>query len=191
MKIFLESSDLLQTIATESQKNSEQAQQLAANLSEEQVNWKPSPDRWSVAQCLEHLTVANKEFEPYLTAAIAQGKERWPMSEPVRYKPTLLGGWLARELLPETTRKHSAPKIFRPSEGPIIHDSLQRFLNEQTRILDFVRDAKGFDYNKARLRSPAISLIRYSVADAFVIIVVHCWRHLAQARRVLDAYQTH
>jgi DinB superfamily len=190
MKIFLESPDLLQTITLESQKNSEQAQQLAANVSEEQLNWKPSPDRWSVAQCLEHLTVSNREFEPYLTAAIARGKERWPVTAPVRYKPTLLGGWLARQLLPETTRKASAPKIFRPSEAPVIRDSLQRFLNEQTRILNFVGDAKGFDYNKARLRSPVTPLIRYSVADAFVIIVVHCQRHLAQARRVLEAYQT-
>lgn len=29
--------------------------------------------------------------------------------------------------------------------------------------------------------------MRYSLADAFVVTVVHGWRHLAQARRVREA----
>ena len=189
MKIFLESPDLLQTITVESQKNSEQAQQLAANLSEEQLNWKPSPDRWSVAQCLEHLSAATKGFYPYFTTAIARGKEKWPVSGAVRYKPTLVGGWLARQLLPETTRKLPAPKIFRPEEGPVIRDPLERFLQQQQSFLKYINEARGLDYNKTRIRSPVTPLLRYSLADAFVITVVHSWRHLAQARRVLEAYQ--
>ena len=42
----------------------------------------------------------------------------------------------------------------------------------------------GLDYNKTRVRSPVTALLRYSLADAFVVIVVHSQRHLLQVRRV-------
>ena len=32
---------------------------LAEDLSDEQLNWKPRPESWSVGQCLDHLAVIN------------------------------------------------------------------------------------------------------------------------------------
>jgi len=46
-----------------------------------------------------------------------------------------------------------------------------------------VRESEGVDYNRARLRSPVTPLMRYSLADAFVVTIVHGYRHLAQANR--------
>ena len=47
-----------------------------------------------------------------------------------------------------------------------------------------LRESEGVDYNRARLRSPVTPLMRYSLADAFVVTIVHGYRHLAQANRV-------
>jgi len=104
----------------------------------------------------------------------------------VRYQPTWVGGWLIRQVVPETVRKVSAPKVFRPAESPRIENALENFLGQQERFLGSVDDAQGIDFNKTRLRSPVTRFIRYSVADAFVVTVVHGWRHLAQARRVRE-----
>jgi len=182
MKVFLEADNLLQTITVEAEKNSTTASQLAADLDEDQLNWKPAPERWSIAQCLEHLTVSTAEFDPYFTKAIAQ--HRAAANAP-RYRPTFLGGLLIRQLLPETTRRMTAPKIFRPSASAI-RDALPHFLSAQKVFLDFVRRAEGLDYNRTRLRSPVTPLVRYSLADAYVLTVVHGQRHLAQARRVRE-----
>jgi hypothetical protein len=186
MKQFLESTNLLETIAKEAGKISNDAEELVAGLSEAQLNWKPAPDNWSIAQCLDHLTVAEEKFEPYFTAAIARGREKWPVSGAVPYRPTWLGGWLARQVAPEATRRVPAPRVFRPSETSAIHDALDRFLRQQEEFLRFVRAAEGLDYNKTKLRSPVTPLMRYSLADAFVITAVHCRRHLGQARRVRE-----
>ncbi|HZJ10320.1 MAG TPA: DinB family protein [Trueperaceae bacterium] len=35
-------------------------------LSGEQLNWRPAPDRWSVAQCLEHLITIQSLYQPLL-----------------------------------------------------------------------------------------------------------------------------
>lgn len=186
MKQFLESADLLQTIASESEKVNDDARRLGAGLTDAQLNWKPAPESWSIAQCLEHLTMATEKFEQYFTKAIARGRDKQPASGAVAYRPTRLGGWLIKQLLPTTTRKLPAPKIFRPAESSNIEGALDRFLRQHERFLTFVNEARGINYNKTKLRSPVTPLMRYSLADAFVITVVHGQRHLAQARRVRE-----
>ena len=184
MKLFQESRNFLQTIAAEAEKNSDAARQLLSGLSEDQLNWKPAPEKWSIAQCLDHLTVASNKFDPYFTAALARGRTKWPASAGLAYRPSLMGGWLIKQVHPETGRNLPAPKVFRPSESANIHGALDSFLEQHERFIKFVRETDGVDYNKTRLRSPVTPLMRYSLADAFVITVVHGQRHLAQARRV-------
>ena len=186
MKQFLESSNLLQTITVEAEKNSDEANALVAGLSEAQLNWTSAPDRWNIAQCLDHLAATSKAFEPYFATAIKRGREKWPTPAPVTYRPSWVGGWLIKQVVPEATRKVPAPKVFRPSQSPIIENSLEKFLNQQDEFLGFVRAAEGLDYNKTKLRSPVTPLMRYSLGDAFVVTVVHGWRHLAQARRMRE-----
>lgn len=186
MKEFLESSDLLKTIVVDTEMNSARARQLVNGLSEAQLNWKPAPDSWSMAQCLEHLTAATEGFDQYFEKAIASGGEKRSVAGAIPYRPTRLGGWLIRQLVPEATRKVPAPKIFRPAESSSIAGALERFLQQQERFVRFVKDTAGIDYNKTKLRSPVTPLIRYSLADAFVLTVVHGRRHLGQAERVRE-----
>ena len=185
MKRFLESADLLETIRREAETANQDARKLTADLNEEQLNWKPGPDRWSIAECLDHLTISSAAFRTYLTDAIARGRAKWPVSLPPQYRPTWMGGWLIKQLL-QPARKFPAPKIFRPAVSRI-SNVLDRFLEQQASFLDFTSQTAGLDYNKVRLRSPVSALMRYSLADALVITVVHEQRHLAQARRVREA----
>lgn len=186
MKQFLESEDFLQTVVEETKKNSEAAKRLVSTLNDDQLFWTSSPNKWSIAQCLDHLAVTSREFDTYITPAIKQGRERWPISSPVQYQPTWVGGWLIRQVVPETVRKVPAPKVFRPSESPRIENALDKFLDQQERFLKWVDDSRGIDFNKTRLRSPVTRFMRYSLADAFVVTIVHGWRHLAQAQRVRE-----
>ena len=186
MKAFLDSADLLNTIRSEAAKNDDTARAVAGDLTEAQLNWKPSPDQWSVAQCLEHLAAATRGFDPHFAAALDRAKRKPPIVVSPIYKPTKMGSWLARHVAPESPRKLRSPKRFRPADSSNIQGSLEMFLDEQQRFVDFVRRCQGIDYNKTRIRSPVTPLVRYSLADAFVITVVHAQRHLAQARRVRE-----
>jgi hypothetical protein len=185
MKLFLESSNLLETIVAQAEKNSEAARELGRGLSDVQLNWKPAPERWSIAQCLDHLAVTSNQFDSYFNEALARGRRKWPVKSPPAYRPSWVGGWLIKQVEPVTGRNLPAPKVFRPSSSEI-HGAVESFLNQQSRFLDFVRKTAGIDYNKTRIRSPVTPLLRYSLADAFVVTVVHGQRHLGQARRVLE-----
>jgi hypothetical protein len=186
MKQFIDAPDFLQTVMEEANKNSVEARRLASELSDEQLNWTSTPDKWSIAQCLDHLAVTGERFDKYYTEAIKRGREKWPVREPVQYRPTFVGGWLLKQVTPEVKRKLPAPKVFRPSQSNTIKGALQKFLKQQDVFLDFVRAASGLDYNRVRLRSPVTPLMRYSLADAFVVTVLHGQRHLGQARQMRE-----
>ncbi len=186
MKQFLESPNFLHTIVAEAEKNNDAARNLASGLNEDQLNWKPAPERWSIAQCLEHLAVTSSKFDPYFASVLARARKTKLIESAVSYRPTLVGGWLIKQVMPGTKRKVPAPKVFRPSESSVIHGALESFLKQQEKFLQFVRATDGVDYNKTRLRSPGTQLMRYSLSDAFVVTVVHGQRHLGQARRVRE-----
>lgn len=184
LKQFTDSSDFIATIVSEAEKNNATASQLVQGLTEEQLNWKPDAKQWSIAQCLEHLAVTSRQFNGYFNQLIEGARLKWPTNGAIPYRPSLVGGWLIKQVVPETTRKVSAPKVFKPSDSSSIQDALGLFLKQQEEFVRFVRESEGVDYNRARLRSPVTPLMRYSLADAFVVTIVHGYRHLAQANRV-------
>ncbi len=186
MKQFLESEDFLQTVIEEARKNSEDATLLASQLSDEQLNWTSNPQKWSMAQCLDHLAVTGSRFDKYYTDAIKHGRKKWPVREPIPYRPTFVGGWLLNYVTPDVRKTVPSPKVFRPAISGAIKGSLEKFLKQQDIFMDFIRAATGLDYNRIRLRSPVTPLMRYSLADAFVVTVLHGQRHLGQARRMRE-----
>ena len=186
MDQFLNSTNLLQTIVAAAEENSAAARELVSGLSHAQLNWKVSPEKWSIAQCLDHLTVASREFEGYFSVALVRGRKKWPVTSGPAYRPSFMGGLLIKQVHPETGRNLKSPKIFRPAEASDIAQPLEKFLEQQDRFIEFVRGSEGVDYNKTKLRSPVTPLMRYSLADAFVVTVVHGRRHLGQARRVRE-----
>jgi hypothetical protein len=186
MDQFLQSTNLLETIVVGAEENSKAARELVSGLSNAQLNWKPAPEKWSIAQCLDHLAIAAQKFDGYFSGALARGRKNWPVTAGPAYRPSFMGGWLVKYVSPEAVKKLTAPKVFRPAESANIDEPLEKFLKQQERFIEFVRATNGIDYNKTRLRSPVTPLMRYSLADAFVITVVHGQRHLAQARRVRE-----
>src|SRR6185369_8678955 len=52
-------------------------------LTPAQLNWKPSADRWSVAQCFDHLLTSNKGYFPTIEGVIAGVKPTFWQRMPV------------------------------------------------------------------------------------------------------------
>jgi arginine decarboxylase len=64
-------------IIAEVREVSDEADRLFGQLTSAQLNWKPAPDSWSVAQCLEHLIAMNADFFPAFDA-ITRGLDYVP-----------------------------------------------------------------------------------------------------------------
>ena len=99
-----------------------------AGLSHAQLNWRPSPDSWSVAQCIDHLIKSNDEVRPVIDAKIAGAKNStWESISPF----SGFFGRLLKKSLSSDKRKFKAPvtAIVPPSE--IDEGILERFVETQ------------------------------------------------------------
>ncbi|PYV52323.1 MAG: hypothetical protein DMG92_01390, partial [Acidobacteria bacterium] len=86
---------------------------LDRNYTREQLLWRPEAAKaWCMAECVEHVALANAAYLAKIQPAISRAHAVAPMSNPLR-----IGGWLSGLLLksisPQAERKLSAPKKIR------------------------------------------------------------------------------
>ncbi len=163
----------------------ERLEALAGRLSDEQANWQPAPDRWSAAQCVEHLNASAGLYFGAMEEAIRRGRERgWTGTAPYG-RGTLLGRLLLSLVDPANTKKVKAPAIFHPAASELDFAAVcDAFRAANRRFGELMPQADGLDLARIRLPSPVTRLIRLSLAQAFELHSLHEPRHLAQAERV-------
>ena len=163
----------------------EDAQKIFGHLSEEQLNWKPNADQWSVAQCFEHLIVINTGYFPRLEK-IAKGEYQASLKERVPLVPRFFGSMILKAVQPQTKRKLKADPRFEPASSAIRGDIIARFKAHQEEVIDYIKITKRLNLRKVIITSPVASFATYSLLDAYKILVAHERRHMAQARRVME-----
>jgi hypothetical protein len=151
-----------------------------------QLNWRPDAARWSVAQCFEHLLVANRLMMRAAQDALTDTAPR-TLWQRLPVLPGVLGRMLIRSQAPEAVRKFTASPKAQPATSDIAADIIQRFV-EQHR--DSVRWLEALDERRAAraiMTSPFIRVVTYSVLDGCRLILAHDRRHFEQARRVTSS----
>ncbi|HZM89537.1 MAG TPA: DinB family protein [Blastocatellia bacterium] len=178
-------SDQLAVLVFEAREIAEDTHAGFATLTPQQLNWKPSADQWSIAQCFDHLMTANGAYFPIFEKVLSGEKENtfW---ESLPWLPAFWGNLLIKSLDPESTRKLKAPKIFHPSSSTVDGAIIRRFIDQQNQVIRYMKATENLDLDKIKISSPVTNLITYSLMDAYRIIVVHEKRHFLQAVRVSE-----
>jgi hypothetical protein len=153
------------------------------SLSSSQLNWKPSAERWSIGQCFEHLITSNKGYLPIMER-VRHGTKQTKFLERLPVLPRLAGKLLIKSLDPASARKLRSPKNFEPAQSGISVTVISDFVSQQQRVIEGMKSTSHLDLEKIVITSPALSIVTYSLMDAYRIIVTHERRHLLQAKRV-------
>lgn len=160
------------------------AKSTFGHLTPSQLNWKPSAERWSVAQCFDHLVTSHKGYLRIIDSVLAGHKPTFWERMPVL--PGLMGKLLIKSLDPSSTRKIKAPKRFQPAQSDIDSSVINDFVAQQQQIVEKMKSTEHLDLEKIVITSPVTSAVTYSLMDAYRIIVVHEHRHFQQAKRVTE-----
>jgi DinB family protein len=161
-----------------------EGQGLVTGLSHAQLNWHPAPDRYSIGDCLAHLSDTVTKTLPAFDRAITLGRSRGLVGAgPVHYG--WLARWLIRDMEPPPKRRMRSPRVLRTAMAERdARTLLAEFVEVRDQLARRVRDADGLDLRRVKVTSPASRLFRMSLGAYFAFVLAHERRHLWQARQV-------
>jgi hypothetical protein len=144
------------------------------NLSPEQWNFKAAPDRWSIAECMEHIAAA----EDYIRGAVETGVMKAP-AVPGRDIAAIDAGIIAN--VPERKNKVQAPEAIKPTNrfgSP--QASVDHFVESRATTEDFLKSTPGLRDHAAD--SPTGQ--KWDAYEFILLIAAHSERHTNQIKEV-------
>lgn len=158
--------------------------EMCRNLDSAELNWKPSPETWSIAQILQHLIQLNTTYFPaFISLQAGTYRVSWIAKFP--FVPKMFGQMILNSVKPHNVRKVKTFPIWEPIQSSLDPSIIEAFVNHQNALRNWIETLSPLLGKRTFISSPANASIVYSLEDAFQIIVTHEERHLGQARRVL------
>jgi hypothetical protein len=156
---------------------------LVEGLGDDALLWRPGPDRWGIADCLEHLIATGEAYHGTIRHAMAEARAGAGGTRV--YRPRLFGRLFLWVSSPRGRLRVKTMGPFVPPPASL--DAFERFEGVQEDLLRLLDEAEGYDLQQVRVQSPASRFIRLTLGEVLELLVSHVERHLAQARRVRDA----
>lgn len=161
---------------------------LIEGLNDEQFNWRPEENVWSMAECIDHLvmigTIMGRNIDEALEKAEARGlKSDGP------FKYSAVGNWFVRAVSGSEAgrkRKFKAPATYTPTSNHTISRLDAAFNDVQDGFVERVERSNGVDLARVKMPSPVSRLIRLSLGQWLALLAGHQERHLLQAKDVRD-----
>jgi len=158
---------------------------LGDKLSDEEWSKRPGKDRWSAAECVEHLNLTSRAYLAILPDAVHRARKRGgPRKKHYRHDPL---GWFMTQMIgplrhlgkfrvmPVKTTAAFVPKRRPPKQ--VMSD----FVKLQAELAAVIRSGDGLPLDREKIVSPFGGRMKYSAYSALVIIARHQHRHIDQA----------
>ena len=144
------------------------------DLTPAQWNFKPAPDRWSIAECMEHIAAS----EDFIRGNIENGVMKAPAA-PGRDTAAIDAGIIAN--VPARKNKVQAPEAIKPTNrygSP--QNSVAHFLESRVKTEEFLKSASGLRDHAAD--SPTGQ--KWDAYEFVLLIAAHSERHTNQIKEV-------
>jgi hypothetical protein len=176
--------DRLEAVTNDLRAVADDAKREFGSLTGVQLNWKPAPDSWSIAQCFDHLIRTTTSFYDEFDK-VASGTRKNSFWENWSPFTGMCGRWLIK-FVQNDSKKVKAPTtdIVPPSE--IEPDIIERFSEHINEVTGKLAATSGVDRKKAVLASPFMPIMTYTLDDYYTVMVEHDRRHYRQAKRVME-----
>jgi hypothetical protein len=159
-----------------------EALELVSGLRESQFNWRPSPQKWSMAECLLHLNIVGDRYVRIIEIALEAAKSRSFVARGV-IAHGFFGKWILANTEPPPKRRYKSPRGFTPSYGQPITAVLPTFLHLQDQLTLQIEQSIGVDLGRVKVPAPVLP-VRFNLLLTLEWIAAHERRHLWQARQV-------
>lgn len=154
------------------------------SLTGKQINWKPEPHKWSIAQCFDHLILANNIYLTEIEKTLLSAKKF--KSKEIVFKSGFFAKILLHYTSPASAKKFESLDAFKPSTDFITKEVFNNFNGHQGRLLSVIKNSEELDLNVIKIAHPLKRILKLSLGDFLNLIITHEKRHLQQAKRIID-----
>ena len=183
---------------------------MTRGLTQEQIDWREAPDKWSVGEVLDHLVKSGELYRQEIVALVALAKQgRTPFIRKSVREIDFAPAFLPKSLLPvvdipftvmtlfvppamrdlmirySSVLKGQTPEVARPRHGRPAADlaaELESSLEATVRVL---RENAGLNFGRMRLQHPLLGI--NDVPQLLRLTALHERRHQDQIGRLLAA----
>jgi len=176
-------SEFLASCSAELNKIPETIEEEFGYLHENQFNWKPNSQSWSILECLNHLIATDSSYDATFEKIIHNHRKKFVEKE---VKFSWLGKWLVNSINPNNSSKMKAPKKFQaPRNSHLKKDEvLSKYMDRLNILMKHFDSFNGLDLNNIYLSSPALWILRYNLSSCVQLLTFHHQRHIIQAMKV-------
>jgi len=149
---------------------------MAEDLSREQWHYRPAPDRWTVAECVEHIVTVEARILGRIHKALERGPDPAKRSAMEGQEVAFFAGAEAR------ATRLQAPEVLVPTGRWPGEQLLQEFEAARRQTREFVASTQA-DLRRHFFKHPV-----FGELDSYqwlLLIVAHCDRHRAQSEEVI------
>jgi uncharacterized damage-inducible protein DinB len=156
-----------------------------SDVTNEQFNWKPKADVWSIAECIEHVRKTNANYVDQLNA-ILNGRYKRPLGSRFPFAPQLFGKMISAFVEPTGRKKTKTFSALEPTQSNYDKvELMSQFKETQSTVHRLLSQFDEADYHRYYIVSPAGKAITYSLRNFLLLIAAHDQRHFHQAERIL------
>ncbi len=150
--------------------------QSVKDLSDAQLNFKAAPERWSIKECMEHITLAEKGLWQMDEASLKAAATPEKRSEIKITDDGLM------KVMADRSQKQTAPEPFRPEKYQVaeLKDVVKDFTAERNELIDYVKKTDE-DMRNHTVTMPFGTIDSYQLV---LMISGHCNRHTQQINEV-------
>ena len=152
--------------------------EVTKGLSDAQWRFKPAPDRWSIAENLEHIVIVHERVLARLQGQLAQAPPP-PVDRDTRQIDAII-----LEKIPDRSIKAKAPDFIQPSGYGTLPELMERLFRSYHQLSEFVESTP--DLRAHVLDAPPLRILTngaYDTMDGFqwaLTAAAHDQRHAAQ-----------
>lgn len=160
-----------------------------AMLTEQQLNWKPNDESWSIAECLDHLIVTNEKYLQVFEA-VKNGSNQKNFWMNLPFYSKICGNLILKSVDPDNLTKIRTFGVFMPRYSNYAKQIVCDFEDSQNKLIESIKELDKFNHDKVKIASPVNAKMVFTLKDACNIIWKHSVRHLNQAKRLetLEAF---
>ncbi len=160
------------------QKTKKELEDATKGLSPEQWKFKPAPDRWSIAEVYEHITLG----ESFLFDMIQKGAQA-PATPEKKIAAAHEKDAQIQKMVTDRSQKFPAPDPLQPTGRWSVGDMKKEFAARRAKTASFAKNAPG-DLRAHLMAFPGGSGNEMDMVQWVLFLSGHCERHTAQILEV-------